>query len=95
MARETVRCAQCRVRGRVQGVFFRASTRARAQALGVSGWVRNRPDGDVEVLAQGEEARVRELIEWLQRGPELARVQSVEVEWRAPEETLAGFELRH
>lgn len=86
--------ALCRVRGSVQGVFFRASTRSRARALGLSGWVRNLPDGDVEVLAQGAEPRVRELIEWLQRGPQFARVHSVDVEWRAPGKDLAGFEVR-
>ena len=71
---------QCRryfVSGRVQGVFFRDSTRRRARALGLRGWARNLPDGRVEVLACGEPAALVELEAWLWAGPTHARVAEV------------------
>ena len=70
------------VRGRVQGVFFRASTQREAKHLGLTGWVKNRPDGGVEIVAEGEEDGLKELIAWAQRGPTAARVERVEVRWR-------------
>lgn len=73
----TPECARFRVTGRVQGVFFRDSTRATAQRLGITGWVRNLPDGAVEVLACGEPAALDGLEEWLWRGPDQARVEDV------------------
>jgi acylphosphatase len=69
---------RCYVSGRVQGVFYRASTRERAQQLGCRGHARNLADGRVEVLAVGEPAAVDALIEWLWRGPPAAHVQDVE-----------------
>jgi acylphosphatase len=66
------------IEGRVQGVWFRDSTRQEAQRLGVSGWARNEPDGRVEVLAEGPAEKVRSLIDWCHRGPPLARVDRVE-----------------
>jgi acylphosphatase len=71
---------RCRVSGRVQGVFYRASTRAQAQVLGVTGYARNLPDGSVEVLACGERAAVEALCAWLWQGPPAAEVARVEVE---------------
>jgi len=67
------------VSGRVQGVWFRESTRRRAEELGVGGWVRNRPDGRVEAFFEGEEAQVRSAIEFVKVGPPLARVKDVAV----------------
>lgn len=74
------RCLRCRVSGRVQGVFFRASTREQARRLGLSGHARNLPDGAVEVLACGPEGAVAALREWLWLGPPMARVTGVECE---------------
>jgi len=71
------------VRGRVQGVFFRASTQREAKRLGLTGWVKNRPDGGVEVLAEGEEDGLKELIAWANRGPSAARVERVDARWRS------------
>lgn len=71
------------VRGRVQGVFFRASTQREAKRLGLTGWVKNRSDGSVEVLAEGEEDELKELIAWANRGPSAARVERVDVRWRS------------
>lgn len=71
------------VRGRVQGVYFRASTQREARRLGLSGWVKNRPDGTVEVLVEGEETSIRELYSWAQKGPGAARVERVDARWRS------------
>jgi acylphosphatase len=70
---------RCLVSGRVQGVFFRASTRAQAQSLGVTGYARNLPDGRVEVLACGDPAAVDSLCRWLWQGPPAASVSDVTV----------------
>ncbi len=74
---------QCVVVGRVQGVFFRASAQREARRLGLTGWVRNRPDGSVELLAEGEDESLRDFIGWLQRGPTSARVDRVDTRWRS------------
>ncbi|MGD2126727.1 MAG: acylphosphatase [Desulfobacteraceae bacterium] len=65
------------IEGRVQGVWFRDSTRQEANILGVTGWVKNRRDGAVEVLAEGPEDRVRKLVAWCHHGPPGARVTRV------------------
>lgn len=71
---------RCFVAGRVQGVFYRASARQRAQALGVTGHARNLPDGRVEVLACGSREAVDALCAWLRQGPPAASVTSVDIE---------------
>ena len=74
----TIECKQFLVSGRVQGVFFRASTQRQASELGLRGWVRNLRDGRVEVLACGE-ANVLEILEkWLETGPDYAKVTNIE-----------------
>lgn len=78
------------ISGRVQGVFFRESTRRQAEPLGLSGHARNLPDGRVEVVACGPAAAVDELERWLQRGPTAARVDDVEPA-EAPGSVAAGF----
>jgi acylphosphatase len=70
------------VHGRVQGVGFRWSTVREARSLGLSGTVANRADGSVEVVAEGDPARLARLISWLEKGPPGARVSSVDIEWR-------------
>lgn len=81
------------VRGRVQGVFFRASTQREAKRLGLTGWVRNRPDGSVEILAEGEEDSLKELIAWAQKGPSAARVERVDVRWRGFAGDFSDFRI--
>ena len=76
------------VKGRVQGVFFRASTRDQARSLGLTGHAINLPDGTVEVLACGQRAALDELENWLHQGPPAARVRAVEVR----EASAADFE---
>jgi acylphosphatase len=73
------------VSGRVQGVFYRASARARAESLGVTGFACNLPDGSVEVLACGPPAAVESLCAWLLEGPPAAAVDSVEIEELRPD----------
>ncbi len=71
---------RARVEGRVQGVYFRASTAERATALGLRGYARNLPDGAVEVLCAGPLGAVESLLDWLWQGPPMARVDAVRVE---------------
>lgn len=72
------------VRGQVQGVFFRAEAQDRAASLGLGGWVRNNPDGTVEAVFEGEDERVESIVAWCRRGPALAQVEDVEVNWEQP-----------
>ena len=74
-----------RVSGRVQGVFFRAEARSRAESLGLSGWIRNEPDGSVAAVFAGEPERVDSMVERCRRGPAGARVDEVEVSDAADE----------
>ncbi len=67
------------VSGKVHGVFFRSSTKEKAQELGITGWVRNLTDGRVEALFEGEKGDVEKIVEWAGRGPEYARVEYVEI----------------
>ena len=80
--------------GRVQGVFFRAWTRDQAAEVGVTGWVRNCPDGRVDMHIEGDEAAVEQLIERLHRGPPSARVDDVHV-WNVELCDFEDFEVRH
>lgn len=86
------------VHGHVQGVGFRDALRARAQALELAGWVRNRSDGTVEAIAQGMESRVQSLVDWAHRGPPSARVTRVEVDASVDQgnggSRYVGFERR-
>jgi acylphosphatase len=81
------------VRGRVQGVFFRASTEEKATELGLAGWVRNCTDGGVELVAAGPAAAVGELEEWLHTGPRHARVETVEAFDEELSEKGPGFRV--
>jgi acylphosphatase len=81
------------VHGQVQGVFFRDTTRREAQRRGVSGWVRNRPDGAVEAVFEGDSGAVRALVEFCGHGPRGAGVERVETSDESPE-GLSGFEIR-
>jgi len=82
------------IRGRVQRVFFRASTEAEAQRLGLSGWVCNRPDGAVELVAEGSRQTLEELAAWCGHGPPRAVVQDVVVSWQEYRGEFAGFNVR-
>jgi len=86
-------CIHCFISGRVQGVWYRASTQKEAQKLGITGWARNLPDGRVEVMACGEPAQLAKLHAWLKRGPTLAEVSEVTYEELVVQE-FDGFETR-
>ena len=83
-----------RITGRVQGVGYRWNLTRQANALGLGGWVRNRLDGSVEAVATGPVDAVQALINWAQCGPELARVEGVEVTEVESGKMLSGFEQR-
>lgn len=91
-AREKVR-ARIVVRGRVQGVFYRASAQAEGRRLGLVGEVRNLPGGEVEAIVEGERARIDELVAWCRRGPPAARVDGVEVQYAAPQGGFRAFDV--
>lgn len=86
--------AHVRVSGRVQGVFFRDSTRQKARELGLAGWVRNTPDGRVEAVFEGPTEAVREAVRWCGVGPPHAEVEDVEAEFEPASGDLDGFEVR-
>ena len=79
------------ISGKVQGVFYRASCQEVAQRLGLTGWVKNLPDGNVEVLAQGEKEKIEKLIEWCKKGSDGARVDDVEIKWNDVINNFEGF----
>jgi acylphosphatase len=81
------------VHGAVQGVFFRDTTRRRAESRGVAGWVRNRSDGAVEAFFEGDPEAVEAMVAFAGEGPRGATVERVDVEDAAPE-GLGGFEVR-
>lgn len=86
---------QLRIRGTVQGVGYRYAMRQQALRLGAHGWVRNRGDGSVEALVQGERPAVEALVAWARTGPPAAHVTEVEAIEAPPEEALVGgFQLR-
>jgi acylphosphatase len=82
------------VSGRVQGVCYRAETQGQARRLGVTGWVRNLPDGRVELEAEGPAAQIAQLLAWCRRGPAAARVERLVVDELAATGDDAGFAVR-
>lgn len=84
-----------RIKGRVQGVFFRASAKEAAMDLGVTGWVKNQPDGTVETVAEGEREALDRFIEWCREGPENASVTDVEVDTQQATGEFDTFTVKH
>ena len=84
-----------RISGRVQGVWFRANTKQKAEQLGVFGWVKNTPDGCVEAIFEGEEKSVKEMLEWCNRGPPLAKIENVEIETKNPTDAFDEFSIKY
>ncbi|MEK6475969.1 acylphosphatase [Catalinimonas sp. 4WD22] len=83
-----------RVYGKVQGVFFRASTQDKAESLGILGWVKNEADGSVRIEAEGPEQQMQEFIEWCKQGPNHAKVEKVDYKEDNPQ-GFVRFEVRH
>jgi acylphosphatase len=89
---ENVR-ARAVIRGRVQGVAYRIETQWAAERIGVRGWVRNRADGSVEAVFEGERPNVEAMLAWCRRGPAPARVTAVDVSWEDYSGEVAGFRI--
>ncbi len=83
----------CMIHGRVQGVYFRASTQEQALRLGLTGWVRNTSDGIVELVAEGDQIPLQRLVDWCQHGPSGAHVTRVDTTWEAPAGDLEPFAI--
>lgn len=83
------------ISGKVQGVYFRAETREQALSLGVAGWVRNRPDGNVEGIFEGDRDLVEKLIDWCRQGPPKAVVVDVNIDWEDYRGDLGRFEINY
>ena len=83
------------VKGFVHGVLFRWNTKNIALELGLKGFVRNLPDGSVEVVAEGSEEKIKNLIEFRKTGPRAAKVENVEIKFEKPKNEFGGFEIRY
>ncbi len=97
MGRENVRkpAFSATVRGRVQGVGFRYSVRSVAHRLGVAGYVQNLPDGTVRVECEGEPDAVKEMADWLRKGPPGAKVTALDVDYRPTKRGYTTFTIEH
>ena len=84
----------CFVHGNVQGVFFRKFAEEKARERGLVGFAQNTADGKLEIVARGEEAKLREFINLISVGPKHAEVESIDVEWLGNDDTYASFEIR-
>lgn len=87
--------ARARFYGLVQGVFFRAQTRRKARELGLRGWVRNCSDGSVEAVVEGEEKRVKELVDWCSRNIYGAEVEKVDIKYEQFKNEFTNFEIKY
>ena len=83
-----------KIAGRVQGVYYRASTAQQAHGLGLTSWVMNCPDGSVEAVAEGARHKLEELIAWCREGPPGARVLDIDIRWETPENNFHRFSIR-
>lgn len=86
---------QIKVKGQVQGVFFRSTCQELAFNLQLTGYVQNLPDGAVLVVAEGEKEKLAKLLNWCKKGPNFARVEEVKVSWEKAKGAFEGFEIRY
>lgn len=84
-----------KIKGKVQGVFFRASTRETAQKLGIRGWVRNLSDGTVETVAEGDSDALEKFIDWCKKGPESAMVTDVDIDMQTATGKFDNFTIEY
>lgn len=87
-------CVHVIISGRVQGVWFRASTKQKAKQLKIFGWVKNNPEGTVEAVFEGEENSIKDILDWCHRGPPLAKVTNVEINYREPSNDFGDFLIK-
>jgi acylphosphatase len=83
------------VHGYVQGVFFRDHAHRTAGSIGLTGWVKNRMDGTVEIVAEGDEKDLKKLLAWCHEGPEIARVEKVDIKWEKPTGEFEHFSVKY
>jgi acylphosphatase len=88
-------CVRAVISGRVQGVFFRMETRKAARRIGVFGWVKNKADGTVEALFEGDKERVDSMLEWCREGPPLSEVEKVSLNWEEFTGNYNSFEITY
>lgn len=84
----------CLISGRVQGVSYRYSARQQAYKLGITGWVRNRPDGRVELVIQGQTEQMKDMLDWAYQGPQFADVTTIVIKEQSPDVIYTEFEIR-
>jgi len=84
-----------KIYGRVQMVLFRDSTRRKAKKLNLVGWVMNQKDGTVQVVAEGEEENLKQLIKWCYNGPMLAKIDKIDISWQEPIGQFNKFEIKY
>jgi acylphosphatase len=87
--------ARAIISGKVQGVFFRMETLEEARRTGVSGWVKNKQDGTVEAVFEGQKALVDSIIQWCRKGPRASRVDNVNIGWEPYTGKFTGFSIRY
>ncbi|MBT3310465.1 MAG: acylphosphatase [Desulfobacterales bacterium] len=83
------------ISGQVQGVFYRATTKETAENLGVRGWVKNKPDGNVEAVFEGEKKHVGLVLEWCSEGPLYAKVNRVDISWEEYSGEYCDFRISY
>ena len=88
-------CVDVIISGIVQGVWFRVSTKEKAEQLGITGWVRNTSDGNVEAIFEGEEYLIKKMLQWCQQGPPHARVENVIVKNQYSNNGFEDFSIKH
>lgn len=93
MLRATLSAVHLLIQGRVQGVGFRYFVQETAQHVGLCGWVRNLPDGSVEVFAQGDRVVLDDFVARMRKGPPLSRVEAVQPRWQAPDPRINTFDI--
>jgi acylphosphatase len=86
---------QILISGQVQGVFFRSNTQEEAKKIGITGFVRNLPDGRVEAVFEGEEKEIKKMINWIKKGPETARVENIEINRQIFKGEFKDFEIKY
>lgn len=83
------------ISGKVQGVWYRASTKQMADQIGITGWVRNTSEGNVEAIFEGEKKLINEMIEWCNQGPPLAKVDNVTIKKMENEKNFDSFMIKY
>jgi len=90
-----ISCVHVLISGRVQGVWYRAFTKQKAEQLGIKGWVRNASDGKVEAIFEGEENKIDQMIDWCYKGPPLAKIKDIEIKKQQATNAFEDFSIKH